>query len=151
MWIDQICINQADVYEKEKQVTLMGDIYRRCWHCMIWLGPANPGTPAAFSLLRKLHADLNFQERIPIDERQVADLSHAQIRTKLALGLGKDVLPPSTDPGWVGIAELLPKDWFVRLWTFQEAVLCYKGDATICCDICRSHDHFHESIHVPGQ
>lgn len=133
MWIDQICIDQGNSEEKKQQVRLMGDIYRRCWHCMIWLGHADVNTASAFVLLRRLQQTFKHDQPMPMDERQVADLSHAQIRTELASTMGKDVLPPPNDPGWVEMARLLTRDWFNRLWTFQEAVLCYKGDATIRC------------------
>lgn len=133
MWIDQICIDQNLKEEKAQQVALMGEIYRRCWHCMIWLGPSDTNTGAAMKLLRGLEATFKPNERFALDWFQVADLSHAQIRSQLTEKLGQDILPPVTDPGWVEIARLLQRDWFRRLWTFQEAILCYKGDATIVC------------------
>ena len=39
VWIDSICINQADIEEKNSQVSFMGDIYRRASKVLIWLGP----------------------------------------------------------------------------------------------------------------
>lgn len=38
LWIDAICINQADDKEKSWQVTLMADIYRRAQRVLVWLG-----------------------------------------------------------------------------------------------------------------
>ena len=38
LWIDQICINQDRVREKEQQVLLMGLIFGRAWNTVIWLG-----------------------------------------------------------------------------------------------------------------
>ena len=38
LWIDAICINQADVKEKSHQVSLMSEIYRRAEEVIIWLG-----------------------------------------------------------------------------------------------------------------
>ena len=135
MWIDQICIDQDKEREREQQVMLMGEIYRRCWHCMIWLGPAAANTQAAFSLLNRLQQTFGQTKPMPLDERQVADFSHLEIRAELALKLERDVLPPPNDAGWVEMAKLLQRNWFTRLWTFQEAVLCYKGDASIHCGI----------------
>lgn len=133
MWIDQICIDQGDAIEKSKQVMLMGDIYRRCWHCMIWLGPSDPSSEAAFSLLHSLGMTFAHNQSIPTNEREMASMSHAQIRASLTKKLGKDMLPVQSHPGWAGLANLLQRPWFTRLWTFQEAVLCYKGDATVRC------------------
>jgi hypothetical protein len=38
LWIDAICINQADEDEKGKQVTMMGEIYALANHVLIWSG-----------------------------------------------------------------------------------------------------------------
>lgn len=38
LWIDALCINQNDVVEKGKQVSQMGDIYRKSGRTLIWLG-----------------------------------------------------------------------------------------------------------------
>ena len=37
LWIDQICIEQANVKERNHQVGLMSTIYRRAWCTVIWL------------------------------------------------------------------------------------------------------------------
>lgn len=102
---------------------------------MVWLGPADKNTAAAFSILQRLQAHNAFTitQKFPLEERKVADLSHSQIRAQLALALGNDILPPITDYGWAAFAKLLERDWFTRVWTFQEAVLCYKGDALVKC------------------
>lgn len=133
LWIDQVCINQEDAVERTQQVKIMGEVYRRCWHCMIWLGPADATTKVAYDLLQLLHKAFDQYKPLPILEREMADLSHAQIRNRLASKTGTDQLPPSSDPGWVAIARLLERDWFKRIWTFQEAVLCHVGDASFRC------------------
>ena len=38
LWIDAVCINQADVLEKTAQVLKMADIYEKCTWLTIWLG-----------------------------------------------------------------------------------------------------------------
>ncbi|KAF2456521.1 heterokaryon incompatibility protein-domain-containing protein [Lineolata rhizophorae] len=39
VWTDQICINQANLEEKDEQVSMMGDIYRQADLVCVWLGP----------------------------------------------------------------------------------------------------------------
>ncbi|KAK4155829.1 heterokaryon incompatibility protein-domain-containing protein [Chaetomidium leptoderma] len=41
IWIDALCINQADTAEKNAQVPLMSRIYRQAEQVPIWLGPEN--------------------------------------------------------------------------------------------------------------
>jgi len=38
LWIDAICIDQQSVSEKNQQVPMMGDIYRRASRSILWLG-----------------------------------------------------------------------------------------------------------------
>jgi hypothetical protein len=38
VWADAICINQADILERTRQVALMGEIYSNSQETMIWLG-----------------------------------------------------------------------------------------------------------------
>lgn len=38
IWIDQISINQQDIQERNRQVPLMGRIYRQTTCCVVWLG-----------------------------------------------------------------------------------------------------------------
>ena len=38
LWIDAVCINQADDDERTEQVALMGSIYQRAVEVVIWLG-----------------------------------------------------------------------------------------------------------------
>lgn len=41
VWIDAICINQADIPEKERQIPRMADIYRFTSKALGWLGPVD--------------------------------------------------------------------------------------------------------------
>jgi hypothetical protein len=41
LWIDALCINQADVLERSSQVQLMGSIYYNASAVAIWLGPSD--------------------------------------------------------------------------------------------------------------
>lgn len=40
LWVDAVCINQADTSERNHQVSLMRDIYARCTADLAWLGPS---------------------------------------------------------------------------------------------------------------
>ena len=41
-WIDAICINQADIEEKNDQVPMMRDIYMIAKRVVAWLGDITP-------------------------------------------------------------------------------------------------------------
>lgn len=54
LWIDAICLNQADELEKAQQVPLMGCIYEEARDVHIWLGPENPMTAELFTFFREV-------------------------------------------------------------------------------------------------
>ena len=63
-WIDAISINQTDNKEKGAQVNMMGDIYRNCERCIVWMGKEKDDSALAFDLMKAvedytcyLHAD----------------------------------------------------------------------------------------------
>lgn len=41
LWIDAICINQDDIAEKNSQVAMMAEIYKKATRVNIWLGESN--------------------------------------------------------------------------------------------------------------
>jgi hypothetical protein len=52
MWIDAICINQADQSERSHQVGFMKDIFESAEAVRVWLGEATNDTFKAFQLLK---------------------------------------------------------------------------------------------------
>lgn len=63
LWIDAICIDQGESdtskRERDHQIQIMGDIYRKSQKVLVWLGPAEPSTArtiARLKLIAKLEA-----------------------------------------------------------------------------------------------
>lgn len=54
-WIDAVCINQADGSEKNHQVAMMGDIYRRASQTVAWVGPEGDETAFGFGYAKRLN------------------------------------------------------------------------------------------------
>jgi hypothetical protein len=81
LWIDQLCINQQDVEERNAQVSKMGMIYRQCTRVLIWLGEETTNTTHLRDLL-----DLTTKS-VPDDVRTLADvdLQHSLHTTKEAM------------------------------------------------------------------
>lgn len=48
VWVDAICINQANILERNQQVSIMRDIYSHAGSTIIYLGSPNPGTSLIF-------------------------------------------------------------------------------------------------------
>ena len=54
LWIDAICIDQANIPEKNAQVQNMATIYKEARTVLVWLGPSDSSVPAARKLISKL-------------------------------------------------------------------------------------------------
>ena len=48
LWVDRVCINQADVAERSQQVALMPQIYREAVRVNVWLGEPGFTLPVNF-------------------------------------------------------------------------------------------------------
>jgi len=63
LWIDALCINQADTSERSEQVARMGDIYRQATKVVLWVGedvmdPTWRGSMSASQIFSQLRDQL---------------------------------------------------------------------------------------------
>ncbi|RFU32475.1 hypothetical protein B7463_g3877, partial [Scytalidium lignicola] len=54
MWIDAICINQADNEERSSQVGFMSQIYSHAKLVVVWIGPQDETSDRAINFLKKM-------------------------------------------------------------------------------------------------
>lgn len=104
IWVDAICINQADEQEKTKQIALMNVIYRRAKQVWVWLGLADhqERMPEAISLLPQFYAaGLEIKTHPLREERAV---------------LEKFGLTTLEQPVWRVISHVWHNPWFTRVW-----------------------------------
>ncbi|KAM0704619.1 hypothetical protein Q7P35_008853 [Cladosporium inversicolor] len=106
LWIDQICINQNDVDEREHQVGIMSDIYSGAAEVMVWLGDEDevdnfPQLSCAIEHLSKY----------------TGKPTMTQVRKSLVKKGSSAV------QGYRGLLSLWTRPWFERLWVRQEVAL----------------------------
>ena len=112
LWADALCINQADLREKEHQVPLMRQIYQRCQRVLIWLGESTSDTKGAMTLMRTLN-------RIGVEhDMKFPPVRSFNMRTIQELGV-----PSLLDYSHAKLMEFTKLSWFSRAWIVQEAVL----------------------------
>ncbi|KAK4891358.1 hypothetical protein LTR27_010012 [Elasticomyces elasticus] len=103
IWVDAICINQADLMEKSSQIPLMRNIYHYASEVAIWLGPAedndaDDNNDSAFDALNQIcrwEPDDHFYF------------------------------------GVLSLAKVLDRLWWKRVWTMQEIVVA--RNAVVYC------------------
>lgn len=116
-WVDQICINQHDLVERNHQVRLMGDIFGEASVTMVWLGEEDETADAAFDMVERI-AKCNLSPLRAYELLEGRDTEGLK-----AVLEAEDISCDASDPGWVGIKKLSSNPWFTRLWTFQEVVV----------------------------
>ncbi|KAI1376963.1 heterokaryon incompatibility protein-domain-containing protein [Hypoxylon crocopeplum] len=103
VWIDALCINQADDVEKSYQVGLMKTIYSKASRVIVWLGTGSKVTTDAFNVARQFG-----------DTRAEEDRNNLWTRV-------------TTTPGWWSIRRvfnrILSHEWWTRAWIIQEVVV----------------------------
>jgi hypothetical protein len=97
LWVDALCINQADNDEKHHQVDLMRLIYQQASGVLVWLGPAADDSDLAMEYLEEKATELKCVrpgETFPIGSVKREDLP--------------------------AIYRLLQNPYWNRLWVIQE-------------------------------
>jgi hypothetical protein len=115
LWVDALCINQANTQERGHQVAQMGLIYSRARLVRIWLGlldEAGPEIEAAFRDLSELNRlllrqDSNFNAYDTVGISRLA-------------GSDEDDLEV---PARRGLKHLCSREYWNRLWIIQEIIL----------------------------
>ncbi|MCJ1360121.1 MAG: hypothetical protein MMC33_010124 [Icmadophila ericetorum] len=120
LWIDAICINQADTEEKNAQVRLMRRIYQGAAEVLIWLGKAADNSDAAFELIRRLV--------FANDYDSIYDIRRLYLWDNVPKLFN---LPPTTERVWYDMFGLLRRPWFSRAWVIQEVAVASKAQV-IC-------------------
>lgn len=63
MWIDAICINQAETEERNAQVSLMREIYEKAERVVVWIGEEAAESNRAMSFLKEMARNKKWQSR----------------------------------------------------------------------------------------
>jgi len=107
LWIDQICIDQSSIPEKEQQIPLMRSIYSHATNTIIWLGDEGEDQPQiAFDTLEMIHS------RLQLIEGEIGPEDFENLHLPL---------PDAVE--WKEVKKLLERPWFTRLWVVQEVIL----------------------------
>ena len=125
-WIDQLCIDQDNLREKEQQIGLMTDIYRQSRKLMIWLGDDGDDSRKAHKLIDRL---LRLESNASHGIRNSDNDPSQQVRRSIAVDqLKPRGLPGIKDAGWQELRSFLSRPWFSRIWTIQEAAIATDAD-----------------------
>ncbi|KAK3361834.1 heterokaryon incompatibility protein-domain-containing protein, partial [Lasiosphaeria ovina] len=119
LWVDALCINQADAGERAAQVLLMQFVYHNAAAVCMWLGTDDRFTAAAFGLVQRLGGTESQQRHEP------SELFRPDALQRLGL-------PPFPSPAWEALARLFERPYFRRIWILQEMIAAPRT-SQVCC------------------
>ncbi|KAH7075939.1 heterokaryon incompatibility protein-domain-containing protein [Paraphoma chrysanthemicola] len=118
-WIDSLCINQDNIAERNAQIKIMGQIYRRAAQCDVWLGEEAEESWRAFRFLRFLDREFHGRSSWP----------------------SVDWIENNA------VEKLFARPWWTRVWTVQEFILS-KHVVFRCGTLEMSRSLFRNAIHL---
>ncbi|KAI1189188.1 HET-domain-containing protein [Nemania serpens] len=109
LWVDALCINQANAAEKMAQVNMMRSIYSNCEECHIWMGNINYAAIGAAEP-EALQAAQGALDAIRIMAGEVFETLPPHLATE-----------DRRDKAGKALKALMHTAWWGRIWTVQEA------------------------------
>ena len=121
LWVDQLCVDQDNLWEKEQQLGLMADIYRCSSELLIWLGDEEDESRKAYKIIDRLlrmnptgsHGNNDSKDDLP--QHTMVSIGLDQLKSH--------GLPGPKDIAWQELRSLLSRSWFSRIWIIQEAAV----------------------------
>ncbi|ENH68160.1 Heterokaryon incompatibility protein 6, OR allele [Fusarium oxysporum f. sp. cubense race 1] len=133
LWIDQICINQADNKEKGQQVAMMGSIYSSATQVLVWLGPAQDGSDElmeAWQVIGQKAQDFGLESYMnPQSYYLISALGRSKDPSDQTALRFQSLLASTVEAFAPLLKEMALKKWFerpyfLRVWIIQEFCLC---------------------------
>ncbi|KAI1271972.1 heterokaryon incompatibility protein-domain-containing protein [Xylaria sp. FL0933] len=111
VWVDAVCINQSDIPERTKQVSMMGEVYRLASRVVAFLGPAEIDCSTLINQLQYIQRVVN------------VDFVSGSVTSSNAEGTSWANLKhaaPLSKGDLTALYHLIHCQWFERLWIRQE-------------------------------
>jgi hypothetical protein len=115
VWADAICINQPNTQERDRQVSIMGCLYRRAHEVLAWLGEEADDSGKLFDYISSPGGE-------SLDD-------HAAMLKRYISLFGK----PDSLYFLSALAALFGREYWTRLWIVQEILLAQ--NITMYCGI----------------
>lgn len=112
LWIDQICVDQSVIRERNHQVQMMADIYKKANYVYVWLGASNPRTEAVMTAIKSNFRLYHLGRQKPDKRRKkgpdLATVHDERVQEPLALP---------------ALQHFFSNPYWLRLWIVQEIML----------------------------
>jgi Heterokaryon incompatibility protein (HET) len=113
IWVDALCINQADIAERNAQVSLMDELFKRAQNVYAWIGQEDEFTEDAMTVMDRLSS---------IPKHLYNTVTQNDFTDPEAYGSKLGILPLELS-NWLGWIAFLHRPYFQRSWIVQEVSL----------------------------
>jgi len=110
LWVDAVCINQAEDHEKIVQIRLLRNIFQDAKVVLAWIGDEKDNSNRAIEALIQVRTLAVAPDDWPRELPPVSSTWSGDI-------------PSPEETIWRDIVNLFRRDWFQRVWVVQELVL----------------------------
>lgn len=116
LWVDAVCVDQNNLVDRSYHVGRMAHIYPLATRVIIWLGPESNDSGVAMELFRQLKgkAVIHWGTRTMTPSSPEPSEAHWADR---------NISLPFDEAQMLAIHHLFGRDWFERLWVWQEVRL----------------------------
>lgn len=121
VWVDAISIDQANLAERNQQVSFMSDIFTAAQGVVVWLGDEDEFTRDALTVIERISSSTELSwKSIPY----TGFYGDRQCYTDVGM-------KPLSYKNWLGFLAFINRSWFKRSWVVQELALA--RSATVVC------------------
>jgi hypothetical protein len=117
LWADAVCINQADILERNHQVALMGAIYFKTQRVIVWLGDA--AIAAAVLVAVEVFDLILFSQ----DCYERPNASQLNFKHRNLMELMSNRGYTTKEEVCRVVSDVYARAWFTQLWCVQETIL----------------------------
>ena len=142
-WIDAICINQADIAERNHQVELMKSIYESAVQVQVWLGLESGSGAGILEAVERLGKKIIEDDLDQLLVKQPARETTERLTAIFAAEFGRRY----TNGGWLEeLKGILDRPWWSRVWVQQEFALA--KSAYFVCGLTSVHWRFLDMVMI---
>ena len=125
LWVDAVCIDQANIKERGEQVQIMRRIFTNATHVWIWLGLEESSTSDALQAIAMIDSH---REKMGLSFTALKAITDEDPYTEI-LGLRDITIDQRSTHA---LHRLFSRPWFRRIWVVQEVnVDCRKVEVLI--------------------
>jgi hypothetical protein len=143
IWIDQVCINQSDIPERNSQVLLMKTIYEKAKEVLVWLGPAYAESDHLLKILDKVGKQAS-QAGLFDDDKSKSEKAYA-FEVSLSELHKSDRLRPRFTIPTESLRSFVLRPWWTRVWVVQEISVA-SSVTFVCGDQRTEYDDLHNAL-----